>query len=196
MTQNIQINNVCPPIKVWYQYDRIPAIKNYFIWLQSYWQGKFFDFTYNTAAQEMSIFNSLTDYLFYYALYLLGITKVPWVLIGTTVYDQGFKHDDPTVYYDPMPTAVATQPQFKTYLTWLFDWSEDNWTMPALIQLIRGFTGVAFSDILIEQDDPDLDIINITLPNNDQTLLFQSFLNFYAEAMNLPFGVTFTLILV
>jgi len=196
------INQTCPPIKLWYQWGKVPAIVNYFGWLQTYWQSKYFDFVFKiingqvatgTAAGEMSIYNSTTDYLFFYAKNVLGVKTAPKVLLGAITYDAGFKYDASTTIYDAVPTVVATQAQFKTLLTWIFDWSELNWNIPALYQLIKKFTGLNMSQISIVQaaDTVSLDTFTITMPNTAGSLLFQSFMLFYQTTMMLPFGATF-----
>ena len=203
---NIQIDTTCPKVKCWYQYSRVPAIKNYFDFLQSYWQAKFFDFTFKitptdgialgTAAGEMSIYNSTTDYLFYYSTNVLGIKIRPSVLLGSIPYDSGFHYDDPTVFYDQVPIVVASQQQFKVLLKWIFDWSRDDWTIPSLFDLLKKFTGLDMSDIEVVQDDTNLDLITITMPNTTGTLLFQSMLTFYKPLLFLPYGIDFVVVLV
>ena len=204
MTNLQQIDQTCPPIKLWQQYTKVPAVANYFTWLQTYWQTKYFDFVFKivngqvavgTAAGEMSIANSQTDYLFYYAKNVLGLKQSPKVLLGAITYDAVFKYDASTTVYDAVPVVVATQAQLKTLLTWVYDWSQDNWTIPALYQLVKKFTGLNMSQITIAQDSTILDQITVTMPNTAGSLLFQSMMLFYQASMQMPFGVQFVVAL-
>lgn len=193
-SENIKIDNTCPRIRLWNQYKKNAAVVNYFDWLQTYYQAKFFDYLETTAMPALSISGATGDYLFFYGTNILGIGYKPINITSETLYDSGFNYDAGNLY-DIIVGYLVTWGQLQTIMKWIFDWSQNNWTIPALYNLISKFTGLAYSDIAIVQDNNNLDLFTITMPTTTLSSLFRNMVLYYSRLMGLTFGYYFAITL-
>jgi hypothetical protein len=191
----ISIDNTAPKINLWQQYKKNDVILNFFKFLKTYWQTKYFDYLNNTLIPNLSVYNATSKYLYFFALNIFNI-QVPIKIEGGTKYDFGLPYDSGYSQDTITGSVPVTFAEFKTILFFILDWSRPNWDIPTLFYLISKFTGLNWDDILIEQDSTNLDLITITLPSNSSTLLFELMMNYYKDIFGLPFAVSFVIILV
>lgn len=191
---NITVDNSCPTINLWQQYRKNQVIVDYFTFLQSYIQMKYYNFLMTSCVPALSIINSFNDYVQYYALNILDIPIPVSISLGTK-YDIGQQWDVGNIYDQTVGAVQISVPQFKAMLAMIFNWSTSNWDIPTLFKITSTFTGLNYSQINIVQDGSNADLFTITMTTNANTTLFKTLFLYYAPLLNLPFGISFNIVL-
>jgi len=188
MSDQIQINNTCPDITLWQQYRKNEPSVNYFNWLKTYWQTKYFTPLITTFLPALSLCNNNSEYVQFFARYWYGIIR-PIDVTAALRWDEGLIYDTGAVYDYRTDAGPIALEMFRRLLEFILDWTEHDWNLTLLYKMIHGFTGTAWADILIEQDDTRLDVFLITMPTSTNSSLFKSLIQNYTDLWRLPFGI-------
>jgi hypothetical protein len=189
MSDYIKIDNTCPEITLWEQYRKNDAAVNYFAWLKTYWQTKYFDYALNVLVPALASCNNNSEYLQFFARYMYGIIR-PVDVTSALRYDEGLKYDESNVYDYRADAGVIALQYFRRIIAFVINWTEHDWNIPLLYKMVHDFTLADYTDIIIEQDDTRPDVFLITIPNGSAAALFKSLVQNYTAMWNLPLGVS------
>ena len=188
MSDYIAIDNTCPEIKLYQQYRKNDPAVNFFQWIQTYWQAKYYDYILNTIVPQLSSCGATSEYIQFFALYWYGIIR-PVDISAASRYDDTVTTYDES-YYDYIATAgLITREDFKKLIAFIIDWTSSEWNIATLFRMVMGFTGLAGVDISITQEDNDLDSFDIVVPVTPKSTLFKSLVDNYKRVWQLPFGI-------
>ena len=191
----MSIDNACPEIRLWQQYRQNEPMVNYFNFLQSYWQGKYFDKLQGVYDVALSAMDTTTEYIQFYAKYILGIER-PIDITASSRYDSGYKYDKGVPYDYSVNAGVIKAADFQRMLFCIINWTQHSWNLEFLYWMVHTFTLLNYSDIAIIQSGTDYDTFNITLPTTDTVKLFKSLLQNYTNYWNIPMGIKLNIILI
>jgi hypothetical protein len=188
MSDHIVINNDCPEIALWEQYRKNDPAVNFFNWLRTYWQEKYFSPLLSVYSPALTSCENDSEYLEFLARYLYGILR-PVDVTSALRYDEGLLYDDGNPYDFRADAGVVSISFFRKIINFLIDWTEHDWNVPLLYKMIHDLTGAAWEDILIEQDDTRPDVFLVTMSTSSAAALFKSLIQNYKYIWNLPFGI-------
>lgn len=194
MSDYIAIDNTCPEIKLYQQYQKNDPAVNFFRWVRDYWQVKYFDYVLNTIVPQLTSCDADTEYLQFFARYWYGILR-PVDVTGVHRYDDPAIHWDDSQYDYRADAGVIGIDSFKAMLDFILDWTEHDWNVPLVFKWIEGFTGLSGDQITVEQDSTRPDVFLVGMPNTEKTALFTSLVQNYRAMWNLPYGITFEITL-
>lgn len=194
MSDHIEITNECPEFILWEQYKKSEPVKNFFKFLSEYFQSKYFDKVFTQYAQALGIYNSTTEFLEFFAKYFCGINR-PVDITNNPQWNYGYLYNNNNLWSYSEAAGFISIEKFRLLLLCVLDWTEHGWNIEFFYKIINLFCGTEFEDILIEQDDTDLDLFNITIPSTDDSVLFKSLVENYTDLWNFPAGISLTITL-
>jgi len=189
MSDYAVIDNTCPEITLWQQYRKNDPASNFFAWLQSYWQTKYFTYAVNVLVPALASCDNNSEYLQFLARHLYGMIR-PVDVTDALRYDEGLLYDKSNVYDYRADAGVIALKYFRRIIAFVIDWTEHDWNIPLIYKMVHSFTDAAYTDIVVEQDSTRPDVFLVTLPNSSAAVLFKSLIQNYEAIWNIPLGIT------
>ncbi len=193
-------------LKLLEQYKSSEPVKQYFEFIQSYLQSKYFEPFYKLsddnewqlgyATKNLSIANAYTNYLYFYAKARYGLDPL-YQVTDVARYDTGLTYDSGQTYDTEYVTSPVTFDVFKKYITFIYTRKYDVVNTITLSKRIAEFIDVDFTEIEINYsyDSYGKKEISILIPDGFYSDILISLISFYKYRFNLPFGYTTTIAL-
>lgn len=191
-------------IKIWEQYGRSEALRNYFRFFRKYIKENYFDlfYKYNEEtgkvelgeyAKEFSINQAQSDYLAFYLKSIYNMMR-PHYLVEQVFYDIGLRYDDEYYYDATGDTYLVPLSLLKKMFTFIYGVKYDYFSIPNLAGMIADFCDVNITQVRIEIDTMLLKSFKIYMPSKKLSRDLRTVYNTYRNLFNLPIGFSMAIV--
>lgn len=182
-----------PSQRIYQQYRAQQWLRDYAVLIDNFIQENYFSIL-ESMWDEIDVADSEADYLTFYTKWYFGLFRP---LGGSSIaefYDAGIRYDMDKKYDDASKAnGLITAEQYLKYIKFIYDYSQETWTIDYIIRFVADYCGISPTDI--ELDYSNKNEIVVILPQLDKCGDFIKLEISYREAMCMPFSniVTFNL---
>lgn len=199
-------DNTAYKLELWQQYRSSEACAKFFEFFRDYLQENYFDKLYTQNEDgtfslapdlwNLSIDNKRTEYIYFYALHILGEIP-PYVSLSYTVYDDILNLYDTNLRYDSGAEGTRVSIDiFRKILKFNYNIQNEHWNLLTLLKLVAEFIDVPVSkikDIQIEYSEHRFNTFTITVPKNEYSQALRTIIRLDANVSDAMQKRIFTL---